>query len=190
MPVRLLSFFVWALLACSAVFWAMQLLARPLPVPAHALAAGDGAAPRGDLARLLGSTPANAAPEPVLAAPDARFRLLGVVSPKAGAAAHRGEGVALISVDGAPARAVRLGAAVDGDLQLLALDARSASLGQGGVTRMTLRLEEPAAAATGTPSTAVLVPAAAPIMMPPAVPAPAEATPPPPRADRDGAPVR
>ncbi|WP_397535577.1 hypothetical protein [Roseateles sp.] len=194
MPVRLLSFLVWALLAGSAGFWAMQMLAHPLPVPSHARSAGDGAAPRGDLARLLGSTPAHAAPELAPVAQDSRLRLLGVVSPRAGTASYQGQGVALISVDGAPARAVRLGAAVDGDLQLLALDARSASLGQGGVTRLTLRLEEPAAPATGIPAAAVLAPSAqpapAPVLMPAAPAAQPEVTLPPPRVDRGGLPDR
>lgn len=196
MPVRLLSFLVWALLAGSAGFWAMQMLAQPLPVPSHARSAGDGAAPRGELARLLGSTPAHAAAESAPVAQDSRLRLLGVVSPRAGTAAYQGQGLALISVDGGPARAVRLGAVVDGDLQLLALDARSASLGQGGVTRLTLRLEEPAAPATGIPVAAVLVPGAqpapapAPVLMPAAPAAQPEATLPPPRVDRGSLPDR
>lgn len=184
MPVRLLSFLVWALLGCSGVFWALQLLARPLPLPAHAAPAGDSALPRGDLSRLLGSTPVGAPSEPAPVAGESRFRLLGVVSPKGGdVGAHRGEGVALIAIDGAPARPVRVGAAVDGELRLLALDARSASLGQGGVTTMTLRLEAPAAAATGTPSVAVPTPTAAGLTAPEAPAPPLEVTPPPPRAD-------
>ena len=87
-----------------------------------------GRAARGDLTRLLGVDPAPvvaaAAPEP---AADARFKLVGVVSPRSPQAAR--EGLALIAVDGKPPRAYRVGAVVDGPNVLQAVNARGATLG-------------------------------------------------------------
>jgi general secretion pathway protein C len=77
-----------------------------------------------------------------------RFKLLGVVAPRSALAAQAGEGVALIAVDGV-ARTVRVGAAVDGDLRLLAVNARSAALGQAGVVSLNLQLTAPPPASTG-----------------------------------------
>lgn len=157
LPARLLAFAAWSLLAASATYWGIQLLARPQPAPAHAQPAVDAAGGAADLGRLLGRSaePVNeAAQAPAL---ESRFRLLGLVAPKPGLAGHAGEGVALIAVDGAPPRTVRLGALVDGELRLLAVDGRTATIGREGGASLTLRMEAPAAAATGVPSSASLV---------------------------------
>lgn len=183
MLARTLGFFVWGLLAFVSVYWLQLLLDRPLSAPAHTVAVGAGAAPLADLTRLLGTT-AEAAVE---AAPvvQSRYRLVGLVAPKPGSDRHQGEGLAVIAIDDAPARAVRVGGAVDAQLQLLALDARSASLGAGGVVSLTLRLEPPPAAATGALPPALAqalpgqpTPAAAPQQL---VEPQAESAPPPPR---------
>jgi general secretion pathway protein C len=90
-----------------------------------------------------------------------RLRLVGVVAPKSARAAEAGEGVALIEVDGVT-RTVRVGAVVDGDLRLLRVDARSASLGRvGQAPSQVLQIVPPAAPSTGslppaTPSNVVL----------------------------------
>jgi general secretion pathway protein C len=107
------------------------------------------AAARGDLTRLLGAELAPAAtpqaPEP---AADARFSLVGVVSPRSPQAAR--EGVALIAVDGNAPKAFRVGAVVDGTHVLQAVNARGASLGPaGGAPAITLNTVPPAPAATG-----------------------------------------
>lgn len=149
MVARLLSFSVWLLLGASLAYWGLQLIARPLPLPAMTLQAGDGRGGAVDFARLLGVTPAAAAaePEPM---PQTRLRLLGVVAPRSERAAAAGEGVALIEVDGV-ARTVRVGAAVDGELALLRVDARSASLGRSGQPpSMVLEISPTAPPATGT----------------------------------------
>lgn len=145
---RLLAFLVWALLAFSAAYWLLKLTVRPVPLPVQAQAADAGAAPRADLGRLLGAAP----PQALAAMPEApgRYRLLGLVAPRQGSPAHEGEGVAVIAVDNAPARSVRVGGVVDGELRLLALDRRSASLGSQGVVSMRLELAPPAPAATGS----------------------------------------
>jgi len=146
MLARMIAFLVWGLLACSGGYWLIQLLAKPIQVPSQAQPALEQRSGHADLTRLFGAAPAvvaEAAP-----AAESRFKLLGVVAPKRAGASQAGEGVALIAVDGV-ARTVRVGASVDGNLQLLFVDARSASLGEAGVVSMTLQITPLAAAATG-----------------------------------------
>jgi general secretion pathway protein C len=158
MIARLSAFFVWGLLACCSGYWLLQLGARPLATPAQALAVTDQGPLHTDLGRLLGVTPAEAAP---LAAPvQSRYELLGVVAPKSEAARRAGEGVALIAVDGQP-RTVRVGAAIEEGFYLLSVEARSATLGGEGKAELTLQIAPHAAPATGqlapaAPSTTVL----------------------------------
>jgi general secretion pathway protein C len=110
--------------------------------------ASEQSGAQADLSRLLGRT-AVAAVAAVEAVVDSRMRLLGVAAPRDPKAAARGEGVALIEVDGV-ARTVRVGAPVEGGLTLLRVDARSASLGPvGGPASQTLQITPPAPAATG-----------------------------------------
>jgi len=129
------TFVLWALVAASAVYWAMKLGSASdgvPPVPAmRTAAAADPLA----VGRLLGSVPGVAA---VAAAPDpaSRFALTGVVATGA-----RG-GAALIAVDGKPPRPFRVGASVDEGLVLQSVDGRHASLGQAmeGPSSITLEL--------------------------------------------------
>ncbi|MCV2356168.1 hypothetical protein LNV09_18650 [Paucibacter sp. B2R-40] len=151
MLARMIAFLVWGLLACSGGYWLIQLLAKPIQVPSQAQPALEQRSGQADLTRLFGaaaSVVAEAAP-----AVESRFKLLGVVAPKKVGASQAGEGVALIAVDGI-ARTVRVGASVDGNLQLLFVDGRSASLGEAGVVSMTLQISPLAAAATGALPTA------------------------------------
>lgn len=166
-----MAFLVWGLLACSSVYWLVQLLPKPLPTPGHALAATERPGGRADMTRLFGAANVSAAPEPVAVA-EGRFKLIGLVAPKSARARQAGEGVALISVDGV-ARTVRVGALVDTDLRLLAVDGRSASLGQGGVVSLTLQIAPLSAATTGA-----LAPAMpSPVMLGGRLPEPPPATP-------------
>lgn len=143
MYARFTAFAVWALLAGSIVLWLLKLTVNPLPAPAHTVAALDATPSRVDLSRLLGSTPVGEA----ISAPaaESRFHLVGVVAPKASVSSS--EGVALISIDGKPARPFRVGAAVDADLLLLSVTSRSAALGVTGQTsNMVLQLVPPSTA--------------------------------------------
>ena len=71
-----------------------------------------------------------------------RFQLWGIVAP-VGAAAHS-QGVALISVDGQPARPWRTGAVVSGDTVLLSVSKRAVQLGpKGGPVSTELTLPDP-----------------------------------------------
>lgn len=157
-----MTFIVWTLLGASGVYWLLLALAQPLATPSHASVATESQAARADLTRLLGATPVAADPaQEEAATASSRMRLVGVVAPKSDRAARAGEGVALIEVDGV-VRTVRVGATVDGDLRLLRVDARSASLGgDASVPAQVLQIQPLAPAATGslvsaTPSPVVL----------------------------------
>lgn len=158
---------VWALVAGSALFWGLKLGSRPLPVPPQAQVVEPGVALRGDLSRLLGAdAPAAAADAAPTPAADSRFALIGVVSPKPPKASR--EGLALIAVDGKPARAYRVGAVIEGTHVLKDVSARGATLAlKGSDAQVALSIPSLAPAATGT-----LPPAGAAAPMPPPVPAP------------------
>lgn len=136
---RLSAFVTWSLVAATVVFWALRFGASPPPVPAYAVAVGKTVVVRGDLTRLFGAPPrllaaAGAAPE----APS-RFKLLGVMAPRSPEAqAENGRGVALIAVDGKPAKAFAVGARLDSDLVLQSVGLRTASIGPAQGTRSVL----------------------------------------------------
>ncbi len=149
MSARWVTLFVWAAVAASALFWALKLLVTAAQAPPQVQVAEASVAARGDLTRLLGADApaalADAAPEP---GADARFNLVGVLSPRAPQAAR--EGVALIAVDGKPARAFRVGTLVDGQNVLQSVTARGAELGpRNGPSLIALKIAPPAPAATG-----------------------------------------
>lgn len=153
MLARLSAFVIWALVAATAVFWGLRLLVRAPAAPAYAVAVGDAAAVRGDLTRLLGAAPV--AQVAAAATPEAssRFRLLGIVAPKASGGNGDGtsRGVALIAVDGKMPKAFAVGARLDGDLVLQSVSLRTASIGSGaGTPPITLELPRAVPAATGT----------------------------------------
>lgn len=138
---RWMSLLVWAAVAASGAFWASRLLVQPVPAPAHAVTVNTSAAMRGDPTRVFGreapavSPQAAAAPVPV--AMDGRFKLVGVVAARQSA---RGS-IALIAVDGKPARAFRVGTPVEGDTVLQGVDSKGAQLGpRGGAVLMALAL--------------------------------------------------
>ena len=111
-------------------------------------------APLAGVSVRLGQAPAAAAQAAVqraaqtLAAQAGRFRLVGVM------AALGSDGIALIAVDGKPAGTFRVGNAVEGDIVLRSVSARTANLGtrDGGET-ITLELA-PAPAAVAPPEPA------------------------------------
>ena len=149
MLARWWSFAVWALVAGSALFWGLRLFVKAPQAPVQTSVAELGAGARGDLTRVFGPDPAPVvqAAEPQPAA-DARFQLIGVVSPRGGGTDS--QGLALIAVDGKPAKAYRVGSVVDGQTVLQSVRARGAALGpRGGVAQVALDIAPPAAAATG-----------------------------------------
>ncbi len=152
MLARWWTFGVWALVAGSALFWGLRVFVQAPAAPRDTVVAQPGGDLRGDLTRLFGAD-APPPPEPVqeaaVAAPNPRFVLVGVLSPRAAGAAR--EGVALIATDGNPAKAYRVGQVVDGNTVLQTVSARGAQLGaRGGPATVALELAPLPAAATGT----------------------------------------
>lgn len=187
---RAVTFGVWAALAASALFWGLKLWVKaPAAPPQTQLAQADSVA-RGDLSRLLGSevvapVASDAAPEP---AADARFSLIGVLSPRQPQAAR--EGLALISVDGQPPKAYRVGAQVDGSHVLQSVSARGASLGPaGGTPVIALNLPPPAPAATGQMPPAPVGGFTPPVPPARVMPAPGQRLPPPPMSPQTVMPI-
>jgi general secretion pathway protein C len=128
------AFALWALVAASAVYWGLKLTARPGgPVAAALAVRAPAPADPVAMARLLGASPAAAAPVASLAS---RFALIGVVSNRS----HRG--AALIAVDGKRAKPFRVGATVDEGLILQSVESRRAILAAstGGPPVLTLDL--------------------------------------------------
>lgn len=188
MSARLIAFVIWAAVAASAVFWLLRLAASSPVAPAHTVAVAAANAPRGDLARVLGAPPVAAASSgaPVAAEPAlaSRFKLLGVAAPRQGGDRT---GIALIAVDGKPARGFKVGAAVDGEIVLQSVHPRGAALGaRGAGSQVTLELPPlPAAATSARPPGAAALPAHSGIVPPPAgagpiaaLPNPVQAVPP------------
>lgn len=106
--------------AAVAVVWAASLFVPEIDVPSYTdTAAGSAVTPasptRPSMAVLPASTPA---------ASRHRFELAGVM------ATSGDGGVALISVDGQPARAFRVGATVEGDIVVREVSARGVTLGR------------------------------------------------------------
>jgi general secretion pathway protein C len=162
MSARLVAFVIWAAVAASAVFWVLRLSASSPAAPAHTVAVAATTAPRGDLTRVLGAPPAAAGPvtvtEPALAS---RFKLIGVAAPREGGDRT---GLALIAVDGKPARGFKVGAAIEGDLVLQSVTQRSAALGApGAATAVKLELPPlPPPATSNRPPTGLPSPVFAP----------------------------
>ena len=178
MLARGLAFGVWAAVAAVALYWGLKLFVTSPPAPAHTTLAMATPAAGADLSRLLGVD----APPVVEAAPalvvDARFQLLGVVAPRAvnGSTAPSREGVALIAVDGKPAKAYRVGAVVEGDNILQSVQSRGAQLGlRGGPVGVALQLPPPALASSGTLPQPGATPQ--PLPLPQAIPVPSVARP-------------
>ena len=184
MKVRILSFVIWAAVAASAMFWVLRLGPSSPAAPAFTVAVGAAAAPRGDLTRVLGAAPARqsaAAAAPVDSSLSSRFRLLGVAAPRRGGDQT---GLALIAVDGKPARSYAVGAAVDGDLMLQSVHSRGAKLGaRGAGAQVSLELPALPPPATGSfpiaqaPAPSIALPGAGIVMSPPVVTAPPSAVP-------------
>jgi general secretion pathway protein C len=156
MQARLLAFVIWAAVAASAVYWLLRLSASSPVAPPYTQPVASATPPRGNLDPVFGAPKAaapTAAPvEPALAS---RFKLLGVAAPREGGDTT---GLALIAVDGKPARGFKVGAAIDGDLVLQSVHARGAALGTKGAAPA-VSLELPAVAgALSSPRPAVTTP--------------------------------
>ena len=135
---RLAAFVLALLLAASVVFWVLRWPLRdsaaPLPLAANteSLPGANSAV----VARLLG---AGLAPIATAVAPDAasRFRLAGVI------ASGRGQGVALVSIDGKPPKPYQVGSKLEDGLMLQSVEQRRAALATDAKAPVSLQLELP-----------------------------------------------
>ena len=133
--IRGLTLVVWALAAASIAYWGLRLLARPPAFAPAPLAVSVSMPPDpAVVARLLGATAAQAAPQASLAS---RFALSGVV------AGAPGGGAALIAVDGNPAKPFRVGGVIEEGLVLQSASARQATLGQSRDSPALVTLDMP-----------------------------------------------
>jgi general secretion pathway protein C len=126
---RASTFLLTLALAVTVTDWALTFSARRSPAePLRALALGDTvartqASDTAPIARLLGA-----------AAEGRSLRVLGII-----AQGSRGKGIALISVDGQPALAVRAGEAIAADAMLAEVRADGVVVSRSGA-RQELRL--------------------------------------------------
>ena len=156
MESRRLTFLIWTAVAASVGAWALYAFGPLGSNSSQTSASQTPVTPRGGLTGPAGVDVAPTAPVlapalPPVAASGAtgdRFRLVGLV------AASGNEGLALIAVDGKPARAFRVGTVVDGDIVLREVTERGATLGlrEGGAT---IALNASAAPAPPTGSAAL-----------------------------------
>ncbi len=144
MLARISAFVIWSLVAAAAAFWLLRLTTGSPQAPAYAVAVGKSAVVRGDLNRLFGApVTVVAAAEPVPEAAS-RFKLVGVMAPRSkDEQSVAGSGLALIAVDGKPAKAFTVGASLDSGLVVQSVGLRTASIGPARGARSML-LEIPA----------------------------------------------
>lgn len=131
------GFILAALAAASASFWALRVSAVNMSTGAPAAAtAGFIAIDAASVVRALGGGSSAAPAVAPLASLVSRFAMVGVV------ADQRSAGVALIAVDGRPAKPFRVGDTIEEGLILQSVQARTAVLGSalGGTAALTLEL--------------------------------------------------
>ena len=156
---RLTTFVVWFLAAGAAVFWALKFSPR-VAVPAHAnMLRADPASAVVDstaVAKALGGEAKDAInlgatgalSTGISAINQARFVLFGVVAAEKG---QSGGSLALIGMDGKPARPYRVGSALEDGLVLQSVTPRQAVLAKDA-SRLTLELPVSKTALVGTGS--------------------------------------
>jgi len=148
---RIFAFLVWAVCAAGLAYWGLHWLAKPLPVPPHSATVSLTADPKGDMARLLTApetSPDAAGPSAEQSALAARIQLIGLM-----AATGNGSGpsVALLVIDGKPAKAFKVGQTIDGEQVVQAITRQGVDIGlPGQPATATLPAQTLPAAATGT----------------------------------------
>lgn len=176
--IRIATFLLWLLFAASVVYWALKFV-QSTATPANAAVVSmnpaqaiDGAA----LARGLGGGIVAAAPTGMPAPSSGinatRFVLTGVVASK-----FERQSIALIAVDGKPARPYRVGAQLEEGVVLQSAQNRQAVLGSAkdAPAAATLELPKQVSAVAGTAIPVVVpqqvvVPVPAPVVLAPLLP--------------------
>ena len=147
---RVLVMIVWVAVGASTVFWGFKLVLGAAARPALADVATPATTLLVDWTRLLGvDPPANRVEQAPARADHPRLQLIGVIAPPN--ANSGSQGVALIVIDGQPARAYRVGAMIDSRQVLQAVHRRGALIGlRDGGASMLLELPALPASATGS----------------------------------------
>lgn len=139
-PVRIATFAVFALAAASAAFWFLKVwgASQPGRVGLAAVASAPPLDPQA-VAQVLGGGAAALRVADLPVAASSRFVLRGVVADTAHA------GVALIAVDGKPAKPFAVGTVIDGRLLLQSVNGRRAVLASAmdGAPEVALELPLP-----------------------------------------------
>ncbi|MFM7330644.1 MAG: type II secretion system protein N, partial [Brachymonas sp.] len=149
--IRFATFVIWLLVGGSAVFWGLKFVQGPAAPPSANAAVSSGAAAAVDsqaLAKGLGGGRAvtsnlganDAVNVPANSIVSSRFVLTGVVVNRAGSSQSS---VALIAVDGKPARPYRVGAGVEDGVVLHSVAAGKAMLAVNMQTEPSTTLELP-----------------------------------------------
>ena len=143
MSFRMISFWVWGMVSAAIVFWLLRLVVNAPPAPTYAVVEQSDRLVGEDLSRLLGSDASPAAPDQPAPPPAeaARFQIVGLV---AGPTPGSASAVALIAVDGKPAKPYAVGARVGGTWVVQAVSRRSVTLGPEGSQAPGVVLEMPA----------------------------------------------
>jgi general secretion pathway protein C len=152
MASRIFALIIWAAVAASLAYWGLRWLARPTGVPVNATPVSMDSGAQGDLRRLLtGPVKASGPAQPDATAASAlasRMKLLGVVAPRQ---EDDHSGIALLSIDGKPPKAIRVGSVIEGETVLQSLTQHGASIGPaGGPAAATLDLPLLPPPATGS----------------------------------------
>ncbi len=141
---------IWAAVLACAVAWGLPLFTHSTPLPPGTSLAAPLPPVGAGLSRLLGQPAAQPVAQTQVVVADSRFRLVGVVAPRQGSGSANG--LALIEVDGKPARAWRVGRELEPGMRLLSVGHRQAQLGAGaGSPSLTLQLPALAEAQRGRP---------------------------------------
>jgi general secretion pathway protein C len=123
---RIVTVLLFAALCAIAAAWAIALLApRPPVAPAGAIAHTQGPADLSAAAQLFGGVP-QAVSADALAPALSNILVTGVL-------ATTGRGVALLAIDGRPAKPFAVGETVTDGLRVRAITADAVELGRGGV---------------------------------------------------------
>lgn len=143
MKTRWLAFTLCAVVAAGLFFGGMELFVFVARPPVDAGSATPTAPPPVDLIPSRGlDPPPSPVPAALLLAESSRFQLVGVIAP--GDPNSGSQGVVLISIDGKPAQAFRVGAMLSSDRVLQAILSRSVLIGPpGGTAWISLELAEP-----------------------------------------------
>lgn len=119
---------LWLAAGLTLGYWVLQVVGRSPLTPVSATAQLPEPPEPAALARVLGAAPQVAAVSAPVAAPPlaSRYQLVGVVADGADG------GAALIAIDGQPPRPYRVGATLEGDVVLRAVQRRGVRLAPAG----------------------------------------------------------